>query len=279
MYRLINYLFGLTLIYLFILEGRMGDHVMVLIGLVLSIFVAYTTFLTNWISLEATKAVVILGTIVLGFGGWTLAFAVAFFFGVSSFLTVLNSRISDDSTKSVQIFKDRRRDGYQVWANGFWVAVFCTLWFTLNSIAYLIAAFAVVAASTADTWATEIGTLNPGKTRKITTFEKVEPGTDGGISLKGTLAGVLGALLIGLFIFNLEILSPLKFFAIVFVGGITGLLIDSFAGAILLDNKFELEPPEDFSDANNSFTNSFINWASTGISGLAAYLITQLLLL
>lgn len=261
------------------MEGRMGDHIMILIGLALSILVAYTTFLTNWISLEATKAVVILGTIVLGFGGWTLAFAVAFFFGVSSFLTILNGRQANDSNNSVQISEDRRRDGYQVWANGFWVAVFCTLWFALNSAAYLIAAFAALAAATADTWATEIGTRNPGETRKITTFEKVQPGTEGGISLKGTLAGILGALMISLFIFNLGILSPLKFFGVVFLGGVTGLLIDSVAGAIFLDNKIQLEAPKDFSDATNTFTNSFINWASTGISGLAVYLITQLFIL
>jgi uncharacterized protein (TIGR00297 family) len=257
-----------------------GDHALILIGLVLSILVAYITFLTNWISLEATKAVIILGTITLGFGGWTLACAVAFFFGVSSFLTVLNGRKTDDTkNNSVQISQDRRRDGYQVWANGFWIAVFCALWFLLNSVACLIAAFGALAAATADTWATEIGTRNPGKTRKITTFENVDAGTEGGISLKGTLGGILGALMIALFIFPLGILSPLKFFTTIFLGGVAGLLIDSLAGAIFLDKNISIEAPEDFSDSTNTFTNSFINWASTGISGLAVYLITQLFVL
>lgn len=257
----------------------MGDHAMIFIGLVLSIFIAYTSFLTNWISLEATKAVVILGTIVLGFGGWALAFAVAFFFGTSSFLTTLNGNKVHHSSYSVEVSADNRRDGYQVWANGFWIAVFCTLWFALNSVAALIAAFGVVAAATADTWATEIGTRNPGKTLKITTFEKVKPGTDGGISLKGTLGGVMGALLISLFIFKLGILSPLYFFTVIFFGGIFGLLIDSFTGAVFQDNKVHVEAPEDFSDSTNTFTNSFINWASTGVSGLTVYLITQFFIL
>lgn len=257
----------------------MGDHALVLIGLALSILVAYITFLTNWISLEATKAVIILGTMVVGFGGWTLAFAVAFFFGASSFLTILNGRKSNEPYNSIEISEDRRRDGYQVWANGFWVAVFCTLWFALDSVACLIAAFAALAAATADTWATEIGTLNPGVTRMITTFEKVQSGTEGGISLKGTLAGILGALMISLFIFYLGILSPLKFFSVVFFGGVVGLLIDSILGAIFLDKKIRLKAPEDFSDATNTFTNSVINWTSTGVSGLAVYLITQLFIL
>lgn len=252
---------------------------MIFIGLILSILVAYLSFLTNWISLEATKAVIILGTIVLGFGGWALAFAVGFFFAGSSFLSSLNGRSVAHSDDSVEVSGDNRRDGYQVWANGFWVAVFCTLWFALNSVGALIAAFGVVAAATADTWATEIGTQNPGKTFKITTFEKVKAGTDGGISLKGTLGGIMGALLISLFIFMLGILSPLYFFPVIFLGGIIGLLIDSFAGAVFLDKKIDIKAPEDFSDSTNSFTNSFINWASTGITGLAVYLITQLLIL
>ncbi len=257
----------------------MGDHAMIFIGLVLSICVAHVSFLTNWISLEATKAVIILGTIVLGFGGWALAFALIFFFGTSSFLTTLNGRKANHAKYSVEIRGDNRRDGYQVWANGFWVAVFCTLWFALNSVACLIAAFGVVAAATADTWATEIGIRNPGETFKITTLEKVAVGTDGGISLKGTLGGVMGALLISLFIFALGIYSPIYFFPAILLGGILGLLIDSFAGAILLDKGIEVDPPEDFSDTTNTFTNSFINWASTGISGLIVYLITQLFII
>lgn len=257
----------------------MGDHALILTGLVLSILVAYISFLTNWISLEATKAVVILGTIVLGFGGWTLACAVAFFFGVSSFLTILNGKKIDEFQNAVRISEDRRRDGYQVWANGFWIAVFCALWFSLTSVACLIAAFGALAAATADTWATEIGTRNPGKTCKITTFKEVQAGTEGGISLKGTLGGILGALIIALFIFPLGILSPLKFFAVIFIGGVVGLLLDSIAGAFFLDKKISIEAPEDFSDSTNTFTNSFINWASTGISGLTVYLITQFLIL
>jgi len=250
---------------------------MILIGLALSVAVAYVSFLTNWISLEATKAVIILGTIVLGFGGWVLAFAVAFFFGVSSFLTTMNKKVQHKNV--VQISEDKRRDGYQVWANGFWIAVFSTLWFSLHSTASLIGAFGALAAATADTWATEIGTRNPGTTIKITTFEKVRPGTEGGISLKGTLAGILGSLFIGAFIFFQGFILSNHLFFVIFAGGVVGLIIDSVAGAIFLDKKIMIEAPEDFSDSTNTFTNSFINWASTGISGLAVYLITQLFIL
>jgi hypothetical protein len=66
--RIVNYIFGLVIIYLFVLEGRSEDHFLILSGLVLSTIVAYTAFIGNWITLDATKAVIVLGTITLGFG-------------------------------------------------------------------------------------------------------------------------------------------------------------------------------------------------------------------
>lgn len=261
----------------------MGDHAMILLGLGLSVVAAYTAFLSNWITLDATKAVIILGTMVLGLGGWPIAGSILLFFVASSYLTLLHEveyAHKQEYTDESDIFKtDKRRDGYQIWANGFWVAIFCSLWFALGSVASLVAAFTVVAAATADTWATEIGTLKPGKTWKIITFERVEPGTEGGISFKGTSAAFLGALIIALFIFFTGILSAHRFFWVIFLVGVTGALIDSVIGALFLDKKIEISAPDDFSSTSNSFTNSFINWISTGISGLAAYLITQLILL
>ena len=276
MYRLINYLFGINLIYLFILQGKVGDHALIIIGLVLSIIAAYLAFLLNWISLDATKAVIILGTMVLGFGGWALAASVIFFFGFSSFLTRLNE-VEQHHLEHKP--KRKRRDGYQVWANGFWVGIFCILWFAVGSISFLIAAFAVVATATADTWATEIGTLKPGKTWNITTLEETKPGLDGGISVKGTLAAFCGAMIIALFVFITGILSPIRFFWIILLTGFLGSLIDSVVGALFLDRKVEFSAPGDYSSATDSFTNSFVNWAATGIGGLLACLITEIILL
>ena len=55
-----------------------------------------------------------------------------------------------------------------------------------------------MAAVNADTWATELGVLNPSRPRRITNGQPVDPGTSGGISLYGTLASLGGAALIGL---------------------------------------------------------------------------------
>lgn len=89
---------------------------------------------------------------------------------------------------------------------------------------------AALAAVNADTWATELGVLNPTPPRMITNLGKrVEKGTSGGISLFGTLASLLGAGIIALpaalFTDN-WFLFPLISFA-----GLAGSLFDSLLGA------------------------------------------------
>ena len=62
------------------------------------------------------------------------------------------------------------------------------------------------ACATADTWASEIGVLAPGNPILITSLllfrpKKVPPGTNGAISILGTLASILGGTFIGLIFF------------------------------------------------------------------------------
>lgn len=253
----------------------------ILTGFLLSFFLAYVSFLANWLTLDATRSVIVLGTIILGFGGWLFALAVIFFF-ISSSLLTRNRRVKGfiDPDK-IHIHHDlqKRRDGYQVWANGFWMAVFITLWFLSSADAFLIGAFGVVATATADTWATELGSLNPGRTLNITNYQPVKPGTDGGISVKGTLAAFLGSAAIALFILflNTEFVSFLLL--IVLVSGFLGCLSDSYLGALLMDRDMQASIPDSFSEHPNTFKNSLVNWISTGIGGLIAFIFTQLIYL
>jgi uncharacterized membrane protein len=92
---------------------------------------------------------------------------------------------------------------------------------------------ASLAAANADTWATELGVLNPHPPRLITHPTRVvEQGTSGGISLVGTLAAMAGAALIGLLA---GVLSPDSNYwttiIIVTLAGLLGSLFDSLLGA------------------------------------------------
>ena len=55
---------------------------------------------------------------------------------------------------------------------------------------------AALAEATADTLASELGEVLGGPPLLLTTLRRVAPGTDGAISLAGTLAGASGAVLV-----------------------------------------------------------------------------------
>lgn len=273
MYRLINFAFIFLIVYLFILEGSAGDHIRILTALFLAIFAAVIFFIAKWITLDAMKAVVIFGVIVLGFGGWSLAFAVIFFFITSTGLSLFNANtkatVADSGDFGNHSF---RRDGYQVWANGFWVAVFSMLWFLNGNSVFLVASLGSLAVATADTWATEIGMLKPGKTVNILTMKEVNPGRDGGISLKGTTGAILGAILLGAFVLLTPILAHLEAFLIIAISGVIGMFFDSVAGALCLKYDYIFRQPDDFTGGRSLYNNHVVNWVGTGIGGLIALL-------
>lgn len=257
----------------------MGDHFQMVLGLCFSMIVAYIAFLGNWITLDSIKAVIIFGTAIFGFAGWILAIAVLVFFVSSSLLSRWNrvSRERDPEKKFRIPDLGKRRDGYQVWANGFWITIFVFIWYIFSNDAFLIAAFTALATANADTWATEIGTLNPGKTVKINTYQPVKPGSDGGVSKKGTLASLAGAGLIAFFVLFSGVIYPILFFFITLIFGFLGGLIDSYFGAIIHDNKWNLAVPGDFSGNQHLFANSFVNWISTGLSSILALILIQMI--
>lgn len=94
-----------------------------------------------------------------------------------------------------------------------------------------------------DTWASELGTVfSNSDPILITNLKKVPKGTNGGISVVGTVSSAVGGLLIGIsqylviFYFSdrtLWMYAPPQWPIIVFgaLGGLLGSLIDSFLGA------------------------------------------------
>ena len=118
--------------------------------------------------------------------------------------------------------KAKTRNERQVLANGGVAA--------LAALAGSWTAFAgALAAATADTWATEIGRYSRKPPRLITTGKPVPAGTDGGMTLVGTVGGIAGAAFMAALAFLFE---PRVAVAVV-VAGILGMLLDSLRGAMV----------------------------------------------
>jgi uncharacterized protein (TIGR00297 family) len=203
-----------------------------LVGLFLALVVAGLAYRFGILSRSGALAAKVMGTIVFGLGGLTWAIALLAFFVSSSALTqVFKSRKRSLSEKYA---KGGQRDAGQVLGNGGLPTLFVLL-----HIAFPVAIWpwlgfcAALAAVTADTWATELGVLNPSPPRLITDLGKVvEKGTSGGVSPIGTTAALAGAALIGVIATTLEPSTAILEFGLsVTLGGLAGALFDSFMGA------------------------------------------------
>ena len=91
---------------------------------------------------------------------------------------------------------------------------------------------AALAEAAADTVSSEIGQILGGRPRLITSFRQVEPGTDGAISLAGTLAGLAAGCVVAA-IGTVSLGGDASLFWLASAGAVFGLLFDSLLGALL----------------------------------------------
>ncbi len=113
------------------------------------------------------------------------------------------------------------------------VALICALLASLTSSQAFTAAFvASLGAAFADTAESEVGQLAPSIPRLITTLQKVPPGTDGAVSVPGTLAGLAVAGLTALFGLWIGLLESPDVALLVAGASFSGSVADSLLGAL-----------------------------------------------
>ena len=103
---------------------------------------------------------------------------------------------------------------------------------TFAPMPFFVVGLAALAEAAADTVSSELGQVLGGQPRLITTLRRVEPGTDGGVSLVGTLAGIVAAGIVAA-AGTVALRGDLTMFWIASTGGLFGLLFDSLLGATL----------------------------------------------
>lgn len=160
-----------------------------------------------------------------------------------SLLAWAATKVGRAQKESLGTAEDKRgRSGAQVAANLGVAAMVCsevvqnrltdTGWFGRRGELLLAAGLAALAEAAADTVSSEIGQVLGGRPRMITTLRSVEAGTDGAVSLAGTLAGMAAAAVVA-GIGSWALRADLAFFWVAMTGGVFGLIFDSLLGATL----------------------------------------------
>ena len=205
-------------------------------GLALSVIIAALATWRGSLSRSGAVGAMLVGTLIFGLGGWVWGVALAVFFISSSALSHFKER--QKAAVAEKFEKGHRRDMGQVLANGGLGAFIAVLSAIAPHEAWFYLFVGVMATVTADTWATELGTLSAAPPRLITSGRVVEVGTSGGVSPLGTGVSLAGGLFIGL---TVALLGPLAGIVpwdaapvVALVGalsGAAGSLLDSLMGA------------------------------------------------
>jgi uncharacterized protein (TIGR00297 family) len=166
----------------------------VLVGALLAGVVALIAWRARALTASGAVAAFAVGTLTYAAGTLGFTFVLLAFFVPS----VVLSRIGRARKRAlIDVGKHGARDAMQVIANG-GVATACAVAWSFGHDPRWAFAFAgAYAAATADTWATEIGTLARRQPRSILTLRPVATGMSGGVTLPGTLAELAGAVWLG----------------------------------------------------------------------------------
>lgn len=202
---------------------------MLLPGAVLGVTVAGVAWRMRALTGSGAAAAAILGTLAVT-AGWSWAIVLVAYFVTSTALSRFRAREKEQRTGN-RLEKGGRRDAAQVMANGGVFGVASLAFLGCPDPMWQAIGAGALAASAADTWATEIGTLARAEPRSVITGRPVPTGTSGAVSGPGLVAALAGAAFVALTAAFTG--WPPVVIAGVFAGGVSGSMLDSVLGATL----------------------------------------------
>ena len=217
-----------------------------------------------------------LGTILwstLGYKGWTVCV-------LYLLLGQLVTKIGFQTKTKLGIAEGRggRRGPENVWGSAA-AGTLCTLaaassssspsiFLGLSNEVWILGYIASLSTKLADTFASEIGKAYGQTTFLITTVRPVPRGTEGAISLEGTVASIVGGLLLSFFAYYIVGLLPsIKCVVVSTVAAFIATMIESVIGATLQGKK-----------GMSWMTNEVVNFINTVIGAIVAMSLGVLLL-
>jgi uncharacterized protein (TIGR00297 family) len=140
------------------------------------------------------------------------------------------------------------------------------VWLGIPSQLYILGYVSSLATKLSDTFASEIGKAYGKTTFLITTLERVEPGTEGAISLEGTIASVVGGSLLTLYGWSVGLIVT-KAIPISILAAFVATNLESWLGATVQGK-----------DDWKWMTNEVINFLNTLIGAILAIVAGMVLL-
>jgi uncharacterized protein (TIGR00297 family) len=174
-----------------------GRTAMVWLGI--NALLAVAGYLARSVDLSGAVGGALLGAIIIAGGGWPLYAALLAFFVIGTATTRLG--FARKAARGLAQERGGRRGFSHAFSNA-GVASICAVAVSFRSagpdeaVILLLAGIASLATATADTVASEIGQLLGRRAFLPTTLRAVPVGTEGAISVEGSVAGLLGGLLV-----------------------------------------------------------------------------------
>ncbi|AEC51690.1 hypothetical protein PNA2_0774 [Pyrococcus sp. NA2] len=219
----------------------------------------YGAYRAKALDLKGTISAIILGYLILLFGGGLPFLALLTFLIMGTIAT----RVGWKRKVSLGVHEDSCRSVGNVLGNGLAPLIFSLLEFIIRKDWGFAAIFSAISTANADTLASEIGKAFGGNPVLITNFRRAKIGEEGGITLIGELAALVGALIIGI-LSSFTSAHKLQMLLAVTLAGFLGSNVDSLIGATL--------------EKKGYIDNNATNFIATLIGGLLGIIIFMLLL-
>ncbi len=190
----------------------------IIIFILLSLFAVYK----KWLTVSGATAALWMALLLYGTATSKAFIAPGIFLISGSLLSKLNKPQKEKEGRNAK----------QVFANGIIGIVFMIFYGVTKHDIYLITAIVSFCISMADSTSSETGFYFKGATFDILSFKKLPPGLSGGISLQGTLAGLMGAALLSFavgYFYNFSYYTSL----LITIAAFTGMMADSVLGSWL----------------------------------------------
>ncbi len=222
-------------------------------------FIALVAYRIRLLEPKGIVAAFVLGVVTLAFGTWRAYLLLGVFLAVGTLAT----RFRREAKRAAGLVDEAsgRRGVSEVVANGSVCGVGCVLWWLTGwtSVPAALVIAGSMAAALADTTASEVGKAVGRRTYRLPSLALVPKGTEGAVSLAGTIAGVVGSLLVAGLAAGVG-LVPISAFLPVLIGGLVAMVVESLLS--------QLGPS----------TNAGKNLANTVIGALVAFAVWRLLI-